>query len=251
MKWEPLRFLNPVDRSWQVWVVAALPAGQLHPAQQFDTWVYEARGWLATRHPDGVRLDSMFNRAAVDSELPPEAGIPLRVTLSAGEGPLPITLAAYDSFLEGFGAWVQDTVIVPRVLPLPMLSDIALAQSEGGTWTRDGETFLRVSPDHVTNEDGSIHAYFEAYGIRRSGDYEVEIRLARNKKPAEIFKLDADGVPFRLAFGDRMPYSGIGSHILRLDLSDTEPGEYDLAIRVVDSSTGTPSLPAVTPIHVR
>jgi len=103
----------------------------------------------------------------------------------------------------------------------------------------------------VTNEDGSIHAYFEAYGIRRSGEYDVEIRLARNKKPAEIFRLDADAVPFRLTFGDQMPYSGIGSHVLRLDLSDTEPGEYDLAIRIVDRSTGTPSLPAVTPIRVR
>ncbi|MFQ5530746.1 MAG: hypothetical protein ACE5FP_10435, partial [Gemmatimonadota bacterium] len=251
MMWETLRFLNPVDDSWQVWVIAAMPAGQLRPGQQFETWVYEARGWLATRHPDGVRLDSMFNRATVDRELEPDVGIPLRATLLASEGQLPITLAVYDPFQDGFGTWVQDTVIIPSVLPLPMVSDVALAQSEGGNWTRDGTTFLRVSPDHVTNEDGSIHAYFEAYGIRRSGDYDVEIRLARNKKPAEIFKLDASSVPFRLEFSERMPDTGIGAHTLRLDLSDTEPGDYDLAIQIVDRTTGTRSLPAVTPIRVR
>jgi len=251
MLWEPLRFLNPVDRSWQVWILAALPAGQLEPANQFDSWAYTARGWLATRHPTGVRLDSMWNRVVVGRELDPEAGIPLRATFAAVEGRLPITLAVYDPLQAGFGAWVQDTVIVPTVLPLPMVSDVALAQSEGGTWTRDGTTFLRVSPDHVTNEDGSIHAYFEVYGIRRSGDYNVEVRLARNRRPAEIFRLDAASVPFRLEFSSRMPNSGVGSHTLRLELSDTEPGVYDLAIQIRDRTTGTRSLPAVTPVRVR
>ncbi len=251
MLWESLRFLNPGDGRWQVWVVAALPAGQLRPAHAFDTWVYEARAWLATRHPDGVRLDSMFNRATVDHELEPEAGIPLRATFLADEGTIPITLAAYDPNQVGFGAWVQDTITIPAVLPLPMVSDIAVAQTEGGSWTRDGTTFLRVSPDHVTSPEGSIHIYFEAYGVRRSAEYEVEIRLAGNKKPAEIFKLDPANVPFRLEFMSRMPNSRIGPHALRLDLSDTDPGEYDLAVRILDRATGTRSLPSVTPIRVR
>lgn len=251
MLWESLRFLNPFDGRWQVWVVASLPAGQLRPAHAFDTWVYEARGWLATRQPDGVRLDSMFNRATVDHELEPDAGIPLRATFMADEGPVPITLAVFDPHQEGFGAWAQDTITIPAVLPLPTVSDIAVAQTEGGSWTRDGTTFLRVSPDHVTSEDGSIHIYFEAYGIRRSAEYEVEIRLARDGKLDKIFAIDADNVPFRLEFVSRMPNSRIGSHALRLDLSDTQPGEYDLAIRILDPATGTRSLPSVTPIRVR
>jgi len=251
MMWESLRFLNPGSGTWQVWVVAALPAGQLQAVDEFDTWVYEARAWLATRLPDGVRLDSMFNRAVVDHELEPDAGIPLRATFLADEGMIPFTLAAYDPVQQGFGAWVQDTITIPTVLPLPTVSDIAVAQAEGGAWTRDGTTFLRVSPDHVTGENRNIHIYFEAYGIRRSADYDVEVRLARNTKPDKIFGLDPGDVHFRLEFSSQMPNSQVGTHALRLDLSDTEPGVYDLAIRILDRATGTHSLPTITPIRVR
>lgn len=251
MLWEPLRFMNPADGSWQVWIVAALPAGQLAPTQAEEAWVYDARGWLATRHPDRVQLDSMWNRAVTDGPLSPETGIPLRAFTAAREGPLPFTLAVFDPRREGFGVWVQDTVDVPRILPLPTVSDIALAQAEGGEWTRDGETFLRVSPDHVTNEDGSIHLYFEVYGVRRTGRYSVDLRLAKNLTGGEIFEREPGELPFRLEFDGEMPYSRIGVHAIRLDLSDTPEGEYDLAIRVIDRTTGTPSLPTVTPIRVK
>lgn len=250
MLWEPLRFMNPADRSWQVWIVAALPAGQLTAARAEDAWVYDARGWLATRHSDRVELDSMWNRAVTDRPLGPDAGIPLRAFTVAREGAMPFTLAVFDPRREGFGAWVQDTIDVPRILPLPTVSDIALAQAEGGEWTRDGETFLRVSPDHVTNEDGSLHLYFEVYGVRRTGRYTVDLRLAKDLTGGEIFEMEPRELPFRLEFDSEMPYSRVGSHAIRLDLSGTPEGDYDLAIRVVDRATGTPSLPAVTPIRV-
>jgi len=251
MLWEALRFLNPSDGRWQVWVVAAMAAGQLQPVYEFDSWVYDARGWLASRHPTGVRLDSMFNRAIVNRELERGTGIPLRATFPADEGTIPITLATYDPFQEGFGAWVQDTIIIPTVLPLPTVSDIAVAQTSGGDWTRDGETYLRVSPDHVTTGEGSIHIYFEAYGVRRAADYDVEIRLARDTKRDRIFALHPGDVPFLLEFSSQMPNSRIGTHALRLDLSDTDPGAYDLAIRIRDRSTGTHSLASITSIRVQ
>ena len=250
MLWEPLRFLNPADGRWQVWVVASIPAGQLQPVRGQDVLAYEARGRLAVRHPDGVRIDSTANRAVVDDELPREAGLPLRMFTVADPGPLPITLAVSDGARPEFGAWAQDTVHVPRVLPIPTISDIAVAQSEGGTWTRDGETFLRVSPDHVTGKNGELHVYFEVYGVRRTADYEVEIRLTKQRPASEVFELDPSDVPFRLGFTGTMPYSRIGRHALRLDLSGTPPGEYDLAVRIRDLNTGTRSLPSVTPVVV-
>ena len=250
MLWEALRFLNPVDGTWQVWIVASVPAGQLHAVRGPDSRVYGARARLAARIGDRVELDSAANRAVVAEELPDEAGIPLRTFVVARPGPLPITLVVSDAARPGAGAWARDTVDVPRILPLPTVSDIAVARSEGGTWTRDGETFLRVSPDHVTTPSGEIHVYFEVYGVRRTAEYEVELRLTRDRTPAQAFALDAARVPFRLGFTGRMPYGRIGRHSLRLDLSDTPPGRYDLAVRVVDVDTGTPSLPAVTPIFV-
>lgn len=251
MLWEPLRFLNPADGSWQVWIVAAVPAGQLWAWEGVDTWTYEARARLAVRHPDGLELDSAANRAVVDAPLAEDAGLPVRTFTVARPGALPIVLSVTDGGRPGVGAWVQDTIAVPRALPMPTVSDIAVAQEEGGEWTRDGETFLRVSPDHVTASDGEIHVYFEVYGIRRTAEYEVELRLTRNESPDEVFALDPAELPFRLAFTGRMPYDRIGRHALRLDLSDTPASAYDLAVRVRDVDTGTHSLPSVTPIVVR
>ncbi len=253
MLWEPLRFLNPADGSWQVWIVASVPAGHLEPRRGPETWSYRADARLSTRHPNGVRIDSTFNHAAVGEPLPPEAGIPLRTFVVAGPGPLPITLAVSDGARHGVGAWAQDTVMVPRALPMPMVSDVAVARTRGGSWTRDGETFLRVSPDHVASEAGEIHIYFEVYGVRRTAEYEVELRLTPgdvSEEASEIFELDPSELPFRLEFTDTMPYERIGRHTLRLDLANTPPGEYDLAVRVRDVETGTRSLPSVTPVFV-
>lgn len=253
MLWEPLRFLNPVDGSWQVWVVASVPAGQLEPRRSQGTWIYRAEARLSTRHPDRLRIDSTFNRASVGEPLAPETGIPLRTFVVTGSGPLPITLAVSDGARSGAGAWAQDTVAVPRALPMPMVSDIAVARATGGGWTRDGRSFLRVSPDHVASEAGELHVYFEVYGVRRTAGYEVELRLTpedTSDDPAAIFELDPSDLPFRLEFTGTMPYERIGRHTIRLDLADTPPGEYDLAIRVRDIDTGTRSLPSVTPIFV-
>jgi hypothetical protein len=250
MLWEPLRFLNPADGSWQVWIVASVPAGQLWAWEGVDTWTYETRARLAARRSDGVELDSASNRAVVSAPLADDAGLPVRTFVVAQPGPLPVTLAVADGARPGVGAWVQDTIDVPRALPMPTVSDIAVAQEVGGDWTRDGETFLRVSPDHVTGPDGEIHIYFEVYGVRRTADYEVELRLTRDESPDQVFALDPSELPFRLSFTGRMPYDRIGRHSLRLDLSDTPPGAYDLAVRVRDVDTGTHSLPTVTPIVV-
>ena len=248
LQWEALRFLNPDEGNWSVWVLAALPARDLAPSRDGALRVYDVRATLATRHAGGVRLDSLDVGPALYGELGPEAGIPLRMEVTAEEGPLPLTLKVADPNQEG--VWAQDTVNIPRLLPLPTLSDIAVAQLEGGSWTRDGTNFLRVTPSHVTNQDGSVHIYFEVYSVRRSGEYEVEVRMARDKTGDEIFGEAADAVPFRLQFAARMPDSGIGRHAVRLDLSEADPDLYALAIRVVDRTTGARSLPAVTPIRV-
>ncbi|MFW6083873.1 MAG: hypothetical protein ACODAA_01530 [Gemmatimonadota bacterium] len=256
MLWEPLRFLNPADGSWQVWIVASVPAGQLQALRGPGTWTYRADARLSTRLPDGVRIDSASNGATVGEPLPSEAGIPLRTFVVAESGRLPITLAVSDGARRGVGAWAQDTVTVPRALPVPMVSDIALARNTGGRWTRDGETFLRVSPDHVANPSGEIHAYFEVYGVRRTAEYEVELRLTPGEDAddadgaADVFAIDPSDLPFRLQFTDRMPYRRIGRHSLRLDLADTAPGEYLLAVRVRDVDTETRSLPSTTPVFV-
>ena len=54
---------------------------------------------------------------------------------------------------------------------------------------------------------------------------------------------------FGVSFESEMPPSGgLGSHHLRLDLSDTPAGDYTLGIRITARETGRRSLPATTSI---
>jgi hypothetical protein len=147
------------------------------------------------------------------------------------------------------GNWFQHTINVPAIRSLPQLSDIAIARAEGGTWTRDGETFLRVTPVHVTNSDNSIHTYFEVYGVRSGEEYDVEYRLAPEDAGERIWRLDPGDLGFRLQFRSKM--SGrIGRHHVRLDLSESDPRDYVLAVRIQSARTKAYSLPAVTSIFV-
>jgi len=194
-----------------------------------------------------------------DGELPPvtvgaesiaeDTGLPLRGVLTSSPGTLPLTVVIEDLNAPGTGAWIQDTINVPAIGGLPQLSDIAVAQAEGGTWTRDGETFLQVSPAHVTNPDGSIHTYFEVYGVRSGTAYDVELRLAPRDAAERIWRLGPGDLGFRLEFTSEMA-GDIGRHHLRLDLGDTEPGEYVLAVRIQDADTRAYSLPSVTDVFV-
>jgi hypothetical protein len=232
-----------------VWLLNSARAGDLTPSSDSTGATLDAGGHYAAL-TDGKLTITPFASSSVSAAAVPDfAGIALRGSLVAEPGPLPLTVVVEDLNVPGTGAWIQDTINIPSVGGLPQVSDIAVAQDEGGTWTRDGETFLQVSPAHITNADGSIHTYFEAYGLRRGSSYQVELRLAPVGVADRIWRLEPDDLGFRLQFATEMP-GDIGRHHLRLDLSDTEPGEYTLAVRIQDEQSKAYSLPAVTDIFV-
>lgn len=246
---ETLRFLNPSSGRWQVWIVGAVRAGDLTPSSDSADATLDVSGRYSTLAADGVAMGELTSRSVPAASVSDEAGLALRGVFTSVPGQVPLTVVAEDMNRPGTGAWVHDTIIVPAVGGLPQLSDIAVAQAEGGSWTRDGRTHLRVTPAHVTNPDGSIHTYFEVYGVRPGAPYEVELRLAPADVADRIWRLEPDDLGFRLQFASEMP-GDIGRHHLRLDLGDTEPGEYLLAVRIQDERTKAYSLPAVTDIFV-
>lgn len=249
MRYESLRFLNPSSGSWRVWVVVSVRAGDLKLS---STQVRDAKrtvqGRLAVRADTGVTLEGLAAQS-VRATISEDAGIQLRGVFTASPGAMPLTVVIEDANAPGSGAWIQDTINVPRIGGLPQLSDIAVAQSEGGTWTRDGETYLNVSPAHVTNPDGSIHAYFEVYGVDPGTRYDVEFRMVPSEAAERIWRIDPGDLAFRLQFSAQMP-GDIGRHHLRLDLGDTKPGAYVLAVRIQDEKTKAYSLPSVTDIFI-
>lgn len=242
---DALRFLNPETGTWQVWVVAGASVADL---KENDWGEIAVGGRFAVTGPDGVAVHE-FPSVRFAGDLGPEAGLNLKGVVETRPGPLPLSVVVEDLHEPGAGNWYQGTVQIPRVGGLPQLSDIAVAPDEGGTWTRDGRTFLKVSPSHVTNPDGSIHVYFEAYNIPRGNRYSVELRLIEEDAVDRVWRLEASDLAFRLQFASEGSGS-INRHHLELDLGETEPGNYLLAVRVQDQETEAYSLPSVTDILV-
>jgi len=249
LRFETLRFLNPSSGTWQIWLVGSVRAGDLTPSSDKPDGTLDAAGRFATLRPGGLEAGELGPVSVSASSVPEAAGLGLRGVVSALPGTLPLTVVIEDLNAPGTGAWIQDTVNVPAIGGLPQLSDIAVAQAEGGSWTRDGVTYLQVSPAHVTNPDGSIHTYFEVYGVRPGTAYDVELRLTETDAAERIWRLKPGDLGFRLEFTAEMA-GDIGRHHLRLDLGDTEPGEYVLAVRIQDEDSGAYSLPSVTDVFV-
>ncbi|MDT8436465.1 MAG: hypothetical protein RRA92_06885 [Gemmatimonadota bacterium] len=261
LAFQALRFWNPAEGRATVWFVATARAGDLE-AEPDRTESGEERAVavrLALGGPDGPVLRSSARRIAADRPLPEAAGLDVRLAATLAPGRVPFTFALRDAHAGApAGNWVQDTLDVPdhggpESRPLPALSDLAVAPDSGGSWTRDGRVYLPVSAAHVTGPGGALHVYFEAYGIRTGGDYEVEVRLVPADEADRIWRLDREALAYRVEFESRMPEGGdrIGTHHLRLDLGGTPPGVYLLGVRITDALTRRPSLPAVTPITVR
>jgi hypothetical protein len=250
LKVETLRFLNPSERAWQVWTLAGVRAGDLTSAPDADgVPTLVAGGRFSVLSGSDVTVHELAPRAVPEASVPDDAGIHFHTVFRAESGPLPLTVVIEDGNRPNAGNYLLDTLNVPAIGGLPMVSDIAIAQKTGGSWTRDGETFLQITPAHVVKDDGSIHAYFEVYQVRPGAEYEVEIRMAPVELTEEILRLDPGELDYRLQFTTEMT-GEIGRHHLRLELGDAVPGEYSLAVRVQDVDTKAYSLPAVTDVFV-
>jgi hypothetical protein len=187
--------------------------------------VYRLDLKAALRRGSAVTTDSMRTVVRLPRELDDDDAVVARVPLSIGPGGYPFTLVVEDgNSVDGrAGNWGRGSVTGLAPSGLPEISDLAVAADSGGVWTRDGETFLAVSPAHVTGPDGEIHMYFEVYGVRDAGPYSVEVRVVPES-------------------------GGIGPHHLRLDLSDSEAGAYTLGVRITDAEYDRMSLPTTTPV---
>lgn len=247
---EALRFLNPPERAWQIWTLAAVRAGDLTPAPADDgTPTLVAGGRFSVLADNEVKIHELAPRRIPEASVPDDAGIVFHSVFDAPPGRLPLTVVIEDGNRPNAGNYLLDTLNIPAIGGLPMVSDVAVAQETGGTWTRDGVNYLKITPAHVTDAEGMIHTYFEVYRVRPGTNYEVEIRMAPVELTEEILRLDPAELDFRLQFTTQMT-GEIGRHHLRLDLGDATPGEYSLAVRVQDVDSKAYSLPSVTDVFV-
>lgn len=252
LAWERLRFFDPSSGSTWVWLLAAARGGDLTPEVEADRQnVYRLDLLAVVRRGTDVIQDSIRTVVRLPRELGDDDAVLARVPFFVGPGDHPFTLVARDgNALDGpAGNWGRGTATGLAPSGLPHLSDIAVASDSGGVWTRDGATFLAITPTHITGPDGLIHLYFEVYGVADGAPYSVEIRVVPEERADRMWEISAGETAFRVSFASEMPASGrIGRHHLRLDLSDTAAGAYVLGARVTETESGRQTLPVTTSI---
>jgi hypothetical protein len=250
--YEVLRFRNS-DGMTEAWFLGSARSGDLTARGVEGGVQYGVEATLAMMTPTGYQRKTVRNEPIVANPLAGDDAVPVRLSWTLEPGRYPYSLAIRDQEFGrgGIGNWAQDTLVIGDPVPgLPEISDIAVAADSGGTWTRDGETWLRVLPNHVVGQNGSLFTYFEVYGLPAGQEYDVEIRVVSGGTEAPLFEAAALDLTFALNFRAETPARrGVpGRHSLRLDLESTPPGEYVLAVRVRNRSTGRHSLPRITSI---
>ena len=141
------------------------------------------------------------------------------------------------------GGYMQETLSVRDLVGrTPILSDVAVAPDSGGSWSPGGRVFLKATPAHTTGSDAVAFIYFEAYNLTAGGEYETRVRL----------QPEGGGSPFDLRYpgtaatGVRI----VTRRALRVDLSETQPGDYEMSVTVRDLTTGLTTLPFRVPLRV-
>jgi GWxTD domain-containing protein len=253
---EELQFLAAAGDSTRVWLNGVVEGANLTPSAEPDggfRYHVDARWLLMNEAGELRRVQSGFETLA-PKRLGRDESIPIRLALDLPAGDYRYTFIAWDGYSEAgealpSGNFHRGDILVRRfAVTIPDLSDVAIASDSGGNWTPAGPggyvAGIRPSPAHLTGPDGVAYVFFETYGLEPGASYTTNVRL----EPAE-----GDGDPFVLSFPGVVPMEQ-GPRVgraLRLDLSDSEPGQYRMSLSVKDESSGEQTLPYETEIMVR
>jgi len=234
----------------RVWINAVIEADRLTPKRLPDgrlKYRVDARWVIVDANGESQVFNSSFE-ATADRKLGRDESLPVRVAADLAPGPYRYSLLLKDARLgEGrsrpSGNYRKVNLAVRELgAGVPALSDVAVAADSGGTWSPGGGVRLRPSPAHLTGPDGVGYVYFEVYNLTPGGQYTTRIRLEPDDEDA--------GDAFELSYpGDgTTDVSRTARRLLRLDLSDTDPGRYVMQVTVTDEATGASTLPYYTPV---
>ncbi|MCL7926242.1 MAG: hypothetical protein M8841_00515 [marine benthic group bacterium] len=253
---EELQYLAVDGDSSRVWLNGVVEGQNLTPAAEPGggyRYHVDARWVLVDEFGELRRVQSSFE-AVSRQRLGRDQSIPVRLAVELPAGEYRYTFIARDGFdgsVQGkpSGNFHRGQILVRSfAVAIPDLSDVAVASDSGGSWQPAGPggtvVGIRPSPAHLTGPDGVAFVYFETYGLGPGARYTTHVRLE---------PLDGDGDPFDLSFPGEAPMEPgprVG-RVLRLDLSDSEPGTYRMSLSVEDDSRGERTLPFDTEIVVR
>lgn len=180
-----------------------------------------------------------------------ETGVSFRVPLDVPPGTYRWTVAVENppggngdgDRSRTHGGYARGEVVVRDLTTdLPVLSDVAVSPDSLGTWSPVEGVRLNPTPAHITGEDAIAFIYYEAYNLTRGGRYETRV----------ILSPDGEGRTFDVTYPATVPAgaSVVTPGYLRVDLSDSDPGDYTMTVTVRDLTSGHVTLPVNTEIRI-
>lgn len=248
---EELQFRSPRDGLNRVWLHGVVEAEELNPTRLPDgsyRYRVEAR-WVLLDELDEMQTVTSEFEALSPVPLGRDRSLPVTLATDLPPGQYRYTLMVRDSRPASGETYPSgnyrraDLVVRELGAGAPALSDVAVAADSGGTWVPATGIALRLSPAHLTGPDGVAYIYYEVYNLTPGGEYTTRVRLT----PAE-----GDDVAFDVSFPSdgSTDVSRMSRRLLRLDLTDTPPGSYQMEVTITDQETGASTLPYHTPVVV-
>jgi hypothetical protein len=248
---EWLGFRAPRPGLTRVWLNGLVEAGTLRTEESDGRARFRVHAVWTVRDSAGDflrRVPATFELPAPE-RLDEDAGLAIRFPTDLAPGEYAWMLSVEDLVERSEedepapGGYATGTLTVRDMsTDLPLLSDVAVSPDSTGSWVPAAGIRLNPSPTHATNREGIAWIYFEAYNLTPRGRYETRVVL----EPA------GGGRTFDLSYPGDVPGGGtiVTNGYLRLDLSQTEPGRYRVAVSVRDLTSGVTTLPVRTEIVV-
>lgn len=126
----------------------------------------------------------------------------------------------------------------------PAVSSIAIAADSGGSWEPAEGVRLKLNAARIVRKESRPYVYYEVYGITPRAPFRGEVKLLStwaSRGRGEDFR--GSYRPFQLQYHGTAPADPAlpVRSALRLDLSRTEPGPYQVTVQITDLATGQTS----------
>jgi hypothetical protein len=229
-----------------LWTAASVQAGRLRGVFE-GGWNYSLDMTVALYDADTLvaRVDTRHEYvlgSRLDSN--ESDGFPIQALLKVTAGEYDYRIVIRDNNWEDDRSVneIRGRLVVPKsIMTQPFVSSVAIAADSAGTWTPASNLELQLNAARIVQKDARPFVYFEAYGLTPGSSYRGEVRLVSRwagRGKGEYFRGTYE--PFQMQYRGSVPAdpSEPVRKLLRLDLSDTEPGPYEVQIRVRDLETG-------------
>lgn len=229
-----------------LWTAASVQAGRLRGVFD-DGWNYSLDLAVSLYDADTLVARTEIRHAFVmntrqDSDV--TDGFPIQVLLRVPAGEYDYRIVIRDNNWPDNRSVNEKRgrVVVPMpITTQPFVSSVAIAADSSGSWAPASDVGLKLNAARVVQSDRRPYVYFEAYGLTPGSSYRGELRLVSRwagRGKGEEFR--GTYQPFQLQYRGTVPedLAEPVRKLLRLDLTDTAPGPYEVQIRVRDLVTG-------------